>query len=118
MQATLAELAALVGGETFGDDQLAIAGAAVIRDAEPGQITLVDQAEKGRLLENCRASAVVAPPITSLAPRSVIILRYSSTACWALDWVSAHTTSRSAGTWSRSLASEIANRKPLSMDSP
>ena len=61
MQATLSELAALVGGETFGDDQLAIAGAAVLRDAEPGQITLVDQAEKGHLLEDCRASAVVAP---------------------------------------------------------
>jgi len=61
MQATLAEIAALVGGQIVGDDQLAITGAAVIRDVEPGQITLVDQAEKSYLLEGCRAAAVVAP---------------------------------------------------------
>lgn len=61
MQATLAELAALVGGQIVGDERLAIVGAAVLRDAEPGQITLVDQAEKGRLLNGCRASAVVTP---------------------------------------------------------
>lgn len=54
MQATLVELAALVGGRIIGDDRLTIVGAAVLRDAKPGQITLVDQAEKGRLLEGCR----------------------------------------------------------------
>jgi len=61
MQVSLAELAALVDGQTIGDDRLAITGAAVLRDAEPGQITLVDQAEKRHLLDGCRASAVVAP---------------------------------------------------------
>ncbi|MBN1395929.1 MAG: UDP-3-O-(3-hydroxymyristoyl)glucosamine N-acyltransferase [Pirellulales bacterium] len=61
MQATLAELAALVGGQTIGDDRLAIGGAAVLRDAEPGQISLVDQIEKSYLLEGCQASAVVVP---------------------------------------------------------
>jgi UDP-3-O-[3-hydroxymyristoyl] glucosamine N-acyltransferase len=61
MQATLAELAALVGGQTVGDGQLILVGAATVRDAEPGQITLVDQAEKAHLLEQCQAAAVVAP---------------------------------------------------------
>ncbi len=61
MQATLAELAALVGGQIVGDGQLTIYGAATLRDAEPGQITLVDQAERNQRLENCSAAAVVAP---------------------------------------------------------
>ena len=38
-----------------------ILGAATVRDAEPGQITLVDQLEKAHLLEQCAAAAVVAP---------------------------------------------------------
>jgi UDP-3-O-[3-hydroxymyristoyl] glucosamine N-acyltransferase len=66
MQATLTELAALVGGQIIGDGQVVIYGAATLRDAEPGQITLVDQAEKNQRLENCRAAAVVAP--RSLTP--------------------------------------------------
>jgi len=61
MQATLAELAAFVGGQTVGDGRLVIHGVATLRDAEPGQITLVDQAERNQRLENCRAAAVVAP---------------------------------------------------------
>lgn len=61
MQATLAELAALVDGHIIGDGQLLIQGAGTVRDAEPGQITLVDQAEKGHLLDQCRATAVVGP---------------------------------------------------------
>jgi UDP-3-O-[3-hydroxymyristoyl] glucosamine N-acyltransferase len=61
MHATLAELAALVDGQVVGDGQLMILGAATVRDAEPGQITLVDQVEKAHLLERCRAAAVVAP---------------------------------------------------------
>ncbi len=61
MQATLAELAALVGGQVVGDGLLPIDGAAAPRDAKPGQITLVDTAEKNQRLDNCRAAAVVAP---------------------------------------------------------
>ncbi len=61
MQATLAELAALVGGQIVGDGQLLILGAATLRDADAGQITLVDKVEKSHLLEDCRAAAVVAP---------------------------------------------------------
>lgn len=61
MQATLAELARLVDGQVVGDSQVMILGAATLRDAEPGQITLLDQMEKGYLLADCRATAVVAP---------------------------------------------------------
>jgi UDP-3-O-[3-hydroxymyristoyl] glucosamine N-acyltransferase len=61
METTLAELAVLVGGQIVGDGQLVICGAATLRDAQPGQITLADQSEKNRLLENCPAAAVVTP---------------------------------------------------------
>jgi UDP-3-O-[3-hydroxymyristoyl] glucosamine N-acyltransferase len=69
MQATLAELAALVGGQVIGNDQLTIYGAATLRDVQPGQITLVDQSEKNQRLENCPAAAVVAP--RSFSPEKI-----------------------------------------------
>lgn len=61
MQATLAELARLVDGRLAGDGGLAITGAASLGDAQPGEITLVDGAEKGHRLARSQASAVVAP---------------------------------------------------------
>jgi UDP-3-O-[3-hydroxymyristoyl] glucosamine N-acyltransferase len=73
MQATLAELAALVGGQTVGDGGLIIVGAATLRDAEPGHISLVDQAEKAHLLGQCRATAVVAP--RSFAPKDMAAIQ-------------------------------------------
>ena len=61
MEATLAELAAMVGGQVVGCGDLVVHGAAPLRDAMPGQITLVDGGEKNRNLVACRAAAVVAP---------------------------------------------------------
>ena len=61
MQATLAELAALVHGRLVGNGDLLIRGAAPLRDAGPGEITLIDKAERGRSLTSSRASAAVAP---------------------------------------------------------
>jgi UDP-3-O-[3-hydroxymyristoyl] glucosamine N-acyltransferase len=61
MQATLAELAALVGGQLVGDGRLPIVGAATLQDAGPGEITLVDQSDKRRLLATSRAAAAVVP---------------------------------------------------------
>jgi UDP-3-O-[3-hydroxymyristoyl] glucosamine N-acyltransferase len=61
MQATLAELAQLVDGRLAGDSQQLITGAASLSDAQPGQITLVDGAEKSNRLSLSRATAVVAP---------------------------------------------------------
>jgi len=61
MQATLAELASLVGGELDGDGRLPICGAATVQAAGPGEITLVDGNEKFHRLARCHASAVLAP---------------------------------------------------------
>ena len=65
-----------------------------------------------------RASALVAPPITILTPRSLDSLSSSLTARSGSDWVSTQMTSKPAGNPSRSRASLIASRTPLSMDSP
>jgi len=61
MQATLAELATLVDGSLLGDGRLLIHGAATLRDAQPGEITLIDGEERSRCLAECRATAVVVP---------------------------------------------------------
>jgi UDP-3-O-[3-hydroxymyristoyl] glucosamine N-acyltransferase len=66
MQATLGELALLVGGQVLGPDDLVLQGAASLRDALPGQITMVDSADRARSLAGSRASAVVCP--RSFAP--------------------------------------------------
>ena len=61
MQTTLGELALLVDGQVVGPDNLAIQGAAPLRDAGPGEITLVDRAERGRTLADSKAAAVLCP---------------------------------------------------------
>jgi UDP-3-O-[3-hydroxymyristoyl] glucosamine N-acyltransferase len=61
MQATLAQLATMVDGHLLGCGDLIIQGAAPLRDAQPGQITLVDGSEKNQNLATCRAAAVIAP---------------------------------------------------------
>jgi UDP-3-O-[3-hydroxymyristoyl] glucosamine N-acyltransferase len=61
MQATLAELAALVQGEIVGDKDLVVVGAAPLGEAGPGQITLLDRVEKAAKLANARAAAAVTP---------------------------------------------------------
>jgi len=69
MQATLVELATLVGGQVVGNGHVMIQGAASLIDAMEGHITLVDQSEKNQQLENSRAAAVVAPH--GFVPRSI-----------------------------------------------
>ncbi len=69
MQATLAELAALVEGKLVGDGNAVIQGAASLRNAQAGQITLIDGDDKNHLLESCRAAAVIAPK--SFVPRNL-----------------------------------------------
>jgi UDP-3-O-[3-hydroxymyristoyl] glucosamine N-acyltransferase len=68
MQATLAELAVMVGGQLVGANaachDIVISGAAPILDAGPGDITLFDspmaaKGEHSRALAECHASAVV-----------------------------------------------------------
>ena len=61
MQATLAELAALVDGQLIGDGDLVIHGAAPMNHAVPGQITLTDDCpDRHYNLSACRASAILA----------------------------------------------------------
>jgi len=66
MPATLKEIAKLVDGLLLGQDDLVIHGAATLRDAQPGEITLVDGNERNHNLKNCRASAVIAPRALAL----------------------------------------------------
>ena len=61
MQATLGELALLVGGQVVGPNDLVLQGAASLRDALPGQITMLDSADRARSLAGSKASAVVCP---------------------------------------------------------
>ena len=63
----LPSLPAMVDGHLIGRGDLVIEGAAPLRDAQPGQITLVDGGEKNQNLADCRAAAVIAP--RSFTPR-------------------------------------------------
>jgi UDP-3-O-[3-hydroxymyristoyl] glucosamine N-acyltransferase len=58
---TVGELATLVGGQLSGDPAIAISGAAVLGEVEPGQITLVDQLERVKRLASTQAAAAVLP---------------------------------------------------------
>ncbi|MBN2294990.1 MAG: UDP-3-O-(3-hydroxymyristoyl)glucosamine N-acyltransferase [Pirellulales bacterium] len=61
MQATLAELAALVDGQLIGDGDLVIHGASPMNHAVPGQITLTDDCpDRHYDLSASRASAILA----------------------------------------------------------
>ena len=55
----LGEIANLVGGVLHGDAAVPITGAAIIRDAGTGDITLADRAELIRSLGECSATAVL-----------------------------------------------------------
>jgi UDP-3-O-[3-hydroxymyristoyl] glucosamine N-acyltransferase len=63
MPTSLAMLAKLVGGRLAGiaSGELMIDGAATLEDAEPGDISLLDSADKSHRLAACRASAIVVP---------------------------------------------------------
>jgi UDP-3-O-[3-hydroxymyristoyl] glucosamine N-acyltransferase len=61
MSVSLKELASLVGGQVCGDGELQLSGAATIRDAKAGEITLADSPQLAKQLAGCAASAVVVP---------------------------------------------------------
>jgi UDP-3-O-[3-hydroxymyristoyl] glucosamine N-acyltransferase len=62
MDLALGDIANLVGGQLNGDACIPITGAAIIRDAHPGDITLADKAQLASQLAECRAAAVLVPP--------------------------------------------------------
>jgi UDP-3-O-[3-hydroxymyristoyl] glucosamine N-acyltransferase len=55
----LRELADMVGGRIVGDENLPIIGAATIRRAKPGEITLAENDKLAKPLQASQASAVV-----------------------------------------------------------
>ncbi|MFI4873811.1 MAG: UDP-3-O-(3-hydroxymyristoyl)glucosamine N-acyltransferase [Blastopirellula sp. JB062] len=60
MGVTLGQLASLVEGTLHGDAELEISGASIIRDSQPGEITLADKPELAKELARCSAAAVIA----------------------------------------------------------
>ncbi|MFW6169309.1 MAG: UDP-3-O-(3-hydroxymyristoyl)glucosamine N-acyltransferase [Planctomycetota bacterium] len=72
--ATLASLAALVGGKVEGNEEIMITGAATLGHCQDGDITLADTSQLIGSLDNAPASAVVVshgfPP--TLKPRIVV----------------------------------------------
>ncbi len=58
----LGDLATLVNGNLHGDAALTISGAAIIRDAGPGDITLADSPQLAEQLAASRAAAALVPP--------------------------------------------------------
>jgi UDP-3-O-[3-hydroxymyristoyl] glucosamine N-acyltransferase len=61
MSMYLGEIASLVGGSLHGDAALTITGAAILRDAHEGDITLADRQYLNQLADST-ASAVLVPP--------------------------------------------------------
>ena len=61
MSVSLSQLAQLVGGQIRGEKDPQITGAATIRNAAPGEITLADDASYVQSLKSSQATAVVVP---------------------------------------------------------
>ena len=61
MSATIAELAALIGGHVRGNGETAIAGAQSTADATPGDVTFAVDERNLRLLAESEAGAAIIP---------------------------------------------------------
>jgi len=61
MTITLAQLAQLVDGQLHGDGDVEITGAAILRDAQAGEVTLCERAELAKRIDGCAAAAVLLP---------------------------------------------------------
>ena len=59
MEATLGELAKLVGGEVEGDPEIRITGIAGIKEAKKGDITFLANDKYAPLLQSTRAAACI-----------------------------------------------------------
>jgi UDP-3-O-[3-hydroxymyristoyl] glucosamine N-acyltransferase len=70
---TVQQLAALVQGQVVGDANTPITNARSLDEAEPGDITFVQDEKHARALHACRASAVVAP--ASIAANGQVLIR-------------------------------------------
>ncbi len=72
---TLAELAALVGGELAGPPELVISGLNDLATAGDGEITFVTDGRRLEALAACRAAAVILPQAVAAADRPAIRVR-------------------------------------------
>ena len=61
MSLPLSDVAQLVGGKLSGDGAIAIHGAAILRDARRGDVTLIDKPRLLKQLATCEASAILCP---------------------------------------------------------
>ena len=61
MAYSLADIARLVDGTAVGDPTVSIRGVAVLMDAGPGDVTLIDNAEKAARLGGSQAAAAIVP---------------------------------------------------------
>ncbi|MBX7072049.1 MAG: UDP-3-O-(3-hydroxymyristoyl)glucosamine N-acyltransferase [Pirellulales bacterium] len=91
----LSELAALVGGSVLGEADPIIAGARVLCEAQPGDITLIDHIDKTPRLAECRAAAAIVPANVTSAALPAIAVADVHAAFGTL--VSAFRPSRTAG---------------------
>jgi UDP-3-O-[3-hydroxymyristoyl] glucosamine N-acyltransferase len=64
VQVTVRQLAELVAGTVVGDGDLPIAAARCLDEAEPGDISFIENDKHLEELHTCRASAVVVPRLT------------------------------------------------------
>jgi UDP-3-O-[3-hydroxymyristoyl] glucosamine N-acyltransferase len=71
-QATLGELAVLVGGKVEGDGSLPIRGIASLEEAGEGEITFLAESKHRRRLEKTRASAAIVPANLPSFPKPLI----------------------------------------------
>jgi len=67
---TLTELAGLLGGFLVGDGSVVVNGASPIHNAEPGEITFLENPDKIALLAKSKASAVIVPKSMETLPES------------------------------------------------
>jgi UDP-3-O-[3-hydroxymyristoyl] glucosamine N-acyltransferase len=66
VSATLRQLAELVQGDVVGDEGLVITAARSLTEAQPGDITFIEDEDHVPALKACQASAVVAPATVAL----------------------------------------------------
>lgn len=72
MKKTLKELAALVGGEVVGDEDIEISSVNGIREAREGEITFLANPLYGPLINTTKASAVITSKEVDSAPKPII----------------------------------------------
>lgn len=72
LQKTLAEVAAVIGGEVVGDGQTVITGVCGIKEAQEGDLTFVANPKYLRLMHQTRASAIITGRDVKWAPKPIV----------------------------------------------